>query len=245
MKMIHIPLALALLTRLPLRLPNDWFNRSAQAHWAYPLVGVVLAVILSVIVGILNLLDLEPLITVILMLVASAMMTGAMHYDGLADTLDGFWGGYTQERRLEIMKDSQIGTYGVLGLIFAIALKVIALTVIFHNGDLIAALFVILPLSRAAMLVPMSRLPHARSSGLAHMSGRAKATSMHLAFAMSTVIALILFGWFGIFCAILAYGIGRGMSALAQIKINGQTGDVLGATQQISSIVICCALSIY
>ncbi len=244
MKWLHIPVALSLLTRLPLRLQDSCFEHSPQAHWAYPIVGLVLASLLSVLIGALFWLGLSPQIIALCAIAGAAIMTGAMHLDGLADTLDGFWGGYSPERRLEIMKDSHIGTYGVLGLVCAVLLQWTALSALAQRGELITALFVIMPLSRAAMLVPMSKLPHARASGLAHMSGRAATTAMWIAFGLSAGIAVVLYGGAGVICVLVTYGIAQGISALADRKIGGQTGDVLGATQQITAMAICCVLSV-
>ena len=95
--------------------------------------------------------------------------TGAMHEDGLADTVDGLWGGWTRDRRLEIMKDSHIGTYGVLALIVSAGLRwsVLAGLLTLGAGPVVA----IAVLSRASMPALMAALPNARGDGLAHKVG--------------------------------------------------------------------------
>ncbi|MEM8578904.1 MAG: adenosylcobinamide-GDP ribazoletransferase, partial [Pseudomonadota bacterium] len=110
----HPLLAALLLSRLPLpRVPDAAFAEGARAVWAYPVVGLLLGAFAA---GI-GALAPTPVIGAGLALAAMAMMTGALHEDGLADTADGLWGGQSRARRLEIMKDSRIGAYGVLALI--------------------------------------------------------------------------------------------------------------------------------
>jgi hypothetical protein len=101
-----------------------------------------------------------------------AMVTGALHEDGLADSADGLWGGWDKTRRLAIMKDSHIGTYGVLALILVMLLRWTALAALFAQGTPWAALIAAGALSRAPMAVLMAALPNARGTGLSHSVGR-------------------------------------------------------------------------
>ena len=117
-------LALGLLTRLPLPSTPD-MARGAQAAWAWPLAGLAPAALAALAMTLGSALGVLPGVTAALGLAVSVMVTGAMHEDGLADTADGLWGGWTPERRLEIMKDSRLGTYGVLGLVSAVSLRVL------------------------------------------------------------------------------------------------------------------------
>ena len=109
-------LALGLLTRLPLPSTPD-MARGAQAAWAWPLAGLAPAALAALAMALGSALGVLPGVAAALGLAVSVMVTGAMHEDGLADTADGLWGGWTPERRLEIMKDSRIGAYGVIALI--------------------------------------------------------------------------------------------------------------------------------
>jgi adenosylcobinamide-GDP ribazoletransferase len=117
-------------------------------------------------------LGLPPGIAAGLALGAGILMTGALHEDGLADCADGFWGGHTAERRLEIMKDSRIGAYGVLALILVIGLKWLALAALIEHGALWAAVLVPACSAGAAMAWVMASLPFAREDGLARHVGR-------------------------------------------------------------------------
>ena len=127
-----IKVAFALLTRLPT--PAVKAPVGAEAAWAYPVAGIGLAVLAGCVAHLALWLGLGATIAAALTLGALAFMTGGLHEDGLADSADGLWGGWTRERRLEIMKDSQIGAYGVLALVFTITLRVLALSALFSQG---------------------------------------------------------------------------------------------------------------
>ena len=161
--------ALGLLTRLPL---GHMASRGARAAWAWPLAGAVVAGLAALAGWVAGVLGLTPALVAGLTLATGVAVTGALHEDGLADSADGLWGGWTRERRLEIMRDSRIGTYGVLALVFVTGLRWAALTAIVAAGALLGPLLAAAMLSRAAMAVLMARLPHARTDGLGHGTGR-------------------------------------------------------------------------
>ncbi|MEL7090364.1 MAG: adenosylcobinamide-GDP ribazoletransferase, partial [Pseudomonadota bacterium] len=104
-----VPVAFVLLTRLPIpALPENAFARGAPAVWGYPLVGAVLGACVVAILAMLAAVGVPQMLAAGVGLGAVVMLTGAMHEDGLADSADGLWGGFTADRRLEIMKDSRI-----------------------------------------------------------------------------------------------------------------------------------------
>lgn len=191
--------------------------------------------------GLLALLSgLPPVLAAVVSLGASVMLSGAMHEDGLADTADGFWGGWTAARRLEIMKDSHIGTYGVIALVLSLLARWAALWLLLQQSGAtaLAAIVAAAALSRAAMAGVMWALPNARRSGLAHDVGRMTGRTALLAVAWATGIACLLLGWsaFGALFWLLAATLVMGF--LARARIGGQTGDVLGATQQVTEIAV-------
>lgn len=231
-------LALALLTRLPVHVSS--FERGAHAAWAYPLVGLLtggvagLGGLAALWVGLPT--PLGALIALFILIVP----TGAMHEDGLADTADGLWGGWDRARRLDIMKDSHIGTYGVIALLLSISGRWAAIWMLFESspGMALAGLLVAPMLSRATMPALMAALPHARDHGLSHSTGRPTVATAALGIALAAILGLFLLGW-GIvgalfWAAIVTIVMGR----IAQAKIAGQTGDILGATQQITEIAV-------
>ena len=110
-----ITAALGLLSRLPVRVDTSRATaRGAQAAWAYPIAGLILAALACAIAQIALMLGVPAPLTAGLALASLVIMTGAMHEDGLADSTDGLWGGWDKDRRLAIMKDSHIGAYGVI-----------------------------------------------------------------------------------------------------------------------------------
>ena len=164
------------------------------------------------------------------------MMTGAMHEDGLADTADGFWGGWTVARRLEIMKDSHIGSYGVIALILSLGLRWMALTLLFEAGLALPALIAMGALSRAVMPGLLHALPFAREGGLSRSVGRVSFDTAVLGAALGAILALMALGLAALLLMMTVALSGWGVAALARGKIGGQTGDVLGAAQQVAEV---------
>ena len=231
-----IALALVLLTRLPLpRLPEAAFARQAQAGWAFPLAGLAVALPACALGALASAAGLPPAVAAGLVVVAQVMLTGGMHEDGLADSADGLWGGMTRERRLEIMKDSRIGSYGALALILSAGLRWCALTGLIAGGAWGAVIAAAL-LSRAGLPALMVALPHARPGGLSHAVGRPGRGPAWAAVALALLVALLLTGSAALAAAIWAALAVAGMSALARAKLGGQTGDILGAAQQLAEI---------
>lgn len=241
MALADVRSALSLLTRLPLPYSNA-NPRGAQAAWAWPLVGVVVGAMAALVAAIALALGLSPAVAAALTLAAQALLTGAMHEDGLADTADGLWGGWDKARRLEIMKDSHIGSYGVLALILVTLARWSALSTLLGWGGF-GAIIAVACLSRAPMAVLMAWLPNARSSGLSQLVGRPSAKVAAIAMLISVLICLVFLGWqtFGAILATAFVSIGLGL--VARAKIGGQTGDVLGASQQLAEAAALCALA--
>ena len=238
-----IPLALILLTRLPLpRLPGAVFARQSRAAWAYPVAGLVVGT-LACGVALIAIRAQLPQFAVSTLLVAVLIITtGAMHEDGLADTVDGFWGGYSVERRLEIMKDSHIGTYGILALLLSQLLRITAIMALIGAGLLTGILAACL-FSRALMPALMRALPNARRSGLSHSVGAPPLSAVLAGIGIAVLLALLLLGGSALvpmLCALLASAI---IAHVAKIKIGGQTGDMLGATQQVAEITFLLAMT--
>ncbi|WP_050930201.1 adenosylcobinamide-GDP ribazoletransferase [Aestuariivita boseongensis] len=239
---LDLGVALALLTRLPLpALPKGAFDRQAQASWAFPLVGALLGLLAALVAFAAMDLGLPVWIAAGLVLAVQIILTGALHEDGLADCADGFWGGFAPERRLEIMKDSHIGTYGVLALVLSVGLRWSALSVVIAQAPL--ALVAVAVASRMGLPAMMSALPRARPGGLSDRVGEPPLPSV----AASVLIGLVMIGLATgmtmapiVLAALLAIAL---CGAVAQAKIGGQTGDVLGATQQVTEIACLLALA--
>jgi len=229
-----LPAALVLLTRLPLpTLPDKAFANPARAVWTYPLVGLGLALIIGGVTSLCAAIGLPAPITAGLALGVLVMLTGAMHEDGLADTADGLWGGHDPARRLEIMKDSRIGAYGVLALIVVTGLRWLGFAE--ASWPAIVAAFVV---SRAMMPALMHALPHARGNGLSHSVGAPSLMRVLIGILIAMGMTVALTGLNGLIALCIAGILTAVIGALAQRKIGGQTGDILGATQIIAEVSV-------
>ncbi|MCF6445171.1 adenosylcobinamide-GDP ribazoletransferase [Nereida sp. MMG025] len=230
-----IPASLGLLSRLPVRVDADHaMARSAASAWAYPVAGAIIGALAGGVAWLCLWLGLPAMISAGLTLGAAILITGALHEDGLADCADGFWGGYTVERRLAIMKDSQIGTYGVLALVLSVGLRWLALGSLLPDVNPILTLAAIGAISRATLPTIMHSVQNARSSGLSHQVGRPERNATLVALAIGALASFMLTP---VAIAVMVI-ISLGCILLAKNKINGQTGDTLGATQQLIEVAL-------
>ena len=253
--------SLMFLSRLPIRISNDVAlpDFSKTAH-AFSLAGLIIGLLPAFILWVSLMLGLQSLIASALCVATMVVVTGALHEDGLADVADGFWGGHTRERKLEIMRDSAIGTYGVIALVLGLVLRVLLIAALCDNlGAVWAALsyLAIASLSRLAMLQPWSTLPAARASdstqtdlqpdsagkdkaGLSARYGTPDNATFITAMICSLPALFLLLIFCGIWPTLLALGLMEaiiiGFSALCTRHIQGHTGDTLGATQQLSEL---------
>jgi adenosylcobinamide-GDP ribazoletransferase len=232
--------AFALLTRLPL--PNHRGTGAASA-WAWPLVGAVLGALTAALASLALGLGITPGVTAALVLGAGALLTGGLHEDGLSDTADGLFGGWTRERRLEIMKDSLVGSYGVLALVLVTLARWSALTALLVFGGHWGALVASGALSRVPMALIMALLPNARGEGLSHATGRPSGAVALVGLGLGVGIAVLAVGWATLAMLAVVLGVGVFVSVVAVRRIGGQTGDVLGASQQLAEVAGLAVLS--
>jgi adenosylcobinamide-GDP ribazoletransferase len=232
--------AFALLSRLPL--PNHRATGAASA-WAWPLVGAVLGALGAALASGALWLGVTPGVTAALVLAIGAMLTGGLHEDGLSDTADGLYGGWTRERRLEIMKDSRVGSYGVLALVLVTLARWSALTAVLVYGGHWTALVASGALSRAPMALIMALLPNARGEGLSHATGRPSPATALLALILAMAIAAALTGWAAVPLVFAALAAALWLAFSALRRIGGQTGDILGASQQLAEAACLAVLS--
>jgi adenosylcobinamide-GDP ribazoletransferase len=229
-------LALMMLTRLPAGRFDGDPPAMSEARWALPLAGLPVALIGWAVLAGSAALGMSELVAGLLALAAMVLATGGLHFDGLADFVDGM-GGRDRAQRLEIMRDSRVGSYGALALILAAGLGAAALAglpVSAHGG---AALALAAVGSRLAMLVVLDRLPPARADGLGRSaSGRASGPGAWLPGTLLATLLCLPLGLAGLLAlAVMA------LSALivagrARARLGGQTGDVLGAVQLCAEI---------
>jgi adenosylcobinamide-GDP ribazoletransferase len=231
----EIEAALTFLTRLPFgRAETDAPLPSlADSSWAFPIVGLAIGALGGIAYAIARGLALPALAAALIAVATTALVTGALHEDGLADTADGFGGGTTRETKLEIMRDSRIGTFAVLALIFSIGLRSVAIAEIGLRWHVFAALIAAHALARGVLPAALRRLDPAREDGLGLGAGRPEQNQVLIALAIALAIAVIATGLrTGLSAAIAAAIVAIAIGWLALRQIGGQTGDVLGAIEQ-------------
>ncbi|MBH1966512.1 MAG: adenosylcobinamide-GDP ribazoletransferase [Comamonadaceae bacterium] len=257
----HFLLALQFFTRIPItgRL-GAWVGYSPEmlsASSAYfPAVGWVTGAVAAVMMGLaLAWLPVGPLGALAAALIATlgtVWLTGAFHEDGLADTADGLGGSASRERAMQIMKDSRIGSYGTVALILALGLKVVLLATIAQSGawPAMAAVLAAHVLSRLAPLVVMRSLPYVSDADSAKSKPMAEAvTGAGFRTGCLWSIPALLLIWqahgFGHLVLALLFW----MAAIAYVfrllrrRLQGFTGDTLGAVQQVCELALYLALA--
>jgi adenosylcobinamide-GDP ribazoletransferase len=172
-------------------------------------------------------------------LAAVAVLTGALHEDGLADFCDGVGGGKDRHDRLRIMRDSHIGAFGTLALILAVGLRASLIAAVAVPGGVTAAMIAAGAASRALLPTVMTLVPPARVGGLAAAAGKPGPAATWIALGVAALAAWLCLGFAGGLAAIAAAGAATAAVALlAHRTLGGQTGDVLGACQQAAEIAV-------
>ena len=231
-------LALMLLTRVPAAwLAGPAPVSPARAVWAFPLVGAAIGAAGALVLALCQRAGMPPLLAACWTWAATMVLTGALHEDGLADLADGFGGGRDAARKLEIMRDSRIGSYGALALVLSTAVRVAAIASL--DGRAGPALIAAGALSRGSMAVPLLLLAPARpeGQGAAMRDGGAR---RWIACGLSVRVAVLSVKHGGA-AAVAALMAGLAMTALARCQIGGFTGDVLGGCAVVSE---CAALTL-
>jgi adenosylcobinamide-GDP ribazoletransferase len=232
--------ALQLMTTLPLNSTQshkpDWLMRAAKY---FPAVGAIVGLVCALVFFFTSMLWNNAL-PALLAVVTGILLTGALHEDGLSDTADGLGGGASAEARLVIMKDSSIGAYGALALGLSVAIRVTALAALpplFGACTLVA-------MHAAARFTPIAvfrALPPARSRSTKFDYSGERPTAFEVVVALLIVaVALVPLA----FWSVPAVGAGLAVGALLAIilcrlarkLVNGYTGDILGAVEQVFEI---------
>src|SRR6266513_1256960 len=183
--------AVAFLTRLPMPHPMGQMPANfVRAHRMFPLVGAAIGGAVGLLFLGMRAVGVPDLAAAALALGASTILTGALHEDGLADVADGFGGGRDTAAKLEIMRDSRLGTYGALILMVSFVTKLSALAAL-PDAIVVQSLIAAHALARGVLPVMSMRLSYARKDGLAANAGRPDMTTAGTAGALALVIALM------------------------------------------------------
>jgi cobalamin 5'-phosphate synthase/cobalamin synthase len=239
--------AIAFLTRLPApsRVAFGAKEIGRSARW-FPLIGLVIG---GCLVAALQLFTLvfPPLLTAFLIAAIDALLTGALHLDGLADTADGFGGGRSREDVLRIMRDHAIGSYGAVALVLVIAVKATALAAMIDRHRAVAWLALMPMLGRWSVVLLSAMQPYARRSdqdgappggSVSDFVGRVE---LIVASATALPIAYVLVGLRGLAAALLVLAVSGIWGWYCRRRIGGITGDTLGASVEISEALVLLA----
>ncbi len=234
--------AVRFLSLLPVPGSTQLFNKDEVAPRLvvgceyFPLVGLLLALLLWLFVLILT--PLVPQLVLAALLVAAlVILTGGLHLDGLMDSCDGLFGGSTRERKLEIMRDSRVGSFGALAAICILLLK-FALFASIRARSLPLTLLIALPSARWAMVLALRVFPGARPTGLGAAFHQVVTTKRLLLASIVALAIVLIAGQFlglivwitvGITSLILGFWITR--------SIGGLTGDSYGAIEEVAEVV--------
>lgn len=227
------------LTRIPVPgLPVETEPGSlAGAARAFPVVGIGIGLAAALVFVIATFIGLSVWIAAVLAVGTQLLVTGALHEDGLSDVADGFGGGTGRDRKLEIMRDSRIGSYGVAALVLALTVRVAALAALPGTLSVAAALVAAGALSRSAMVLLLRWLTPARQDGLGAEAGVPDTMGVAVASVIAVAVALIVLGpGAGIVVMLAALAAAAVIGWLARRQIGGHSGDVLGASQQAAEI---------
>lgn len=227
-----VAVAFQFLTRFPVPQIPVGPGDLRRATAAFPLVGAAVAAV-AVAVRAAG----EPLIGVtpatILAVAATVAATGAFHEDGLADTFDGLWGGWTPERRVEIMRDSRLGTYGATALVVALLLQV-SLTAPLGMADFARGMVAGHVLGRASVLLAVRWLApyHDHGSG-AQVAEPVGPAGTAVALLTTAAVLVVTFGTWAPVPVVAGVLVLAALRRATRRRIGGLTGDVLGAGQQL------------
>lgn len=244
------------LTRIPVKLNQyqpQWLHQSSR-H--FPAVGIIVGVLCALVYWLASI-AVNPLVAAVVSTAFGIKLTGAFHEDGLADTCDGLGGGLTRERTLSIMKDSRLGTYGTLGLVCALLIK-ISLLAAMPIMTAVVALIVAHCASRLlciGMIVLMpygGEVEHAKAKPMAQQMTRLQWLASSLWIIVLLILLFLIFPEamrqisFGNWLLALLFAVAAVlyMYRLLMRRLQGYTGDGLGATQQLTEVAIYAGLAI-
>jgi adenosylcobinamide-GDP ribazoletransferase len=252
--------ALSLLTRLPVRARWDDAVLPGRALAAYPLVGAVIGALL---IGLGWLLTagwigevtggsapgLSPLLAAALILAAWAAITGMLHLDGWADCCDALIAPLSRERRLEVLKDPRLGSFGGAGLILLLLVKLAATAELLAStaDNRFTALlpFLLAPvLGRWAIVIAAAAFPLARRDGMGASFTRGLDRREIVIATLTAAVACLAAGWIGLALWAAATLILFALARLATARLGGLTGDVYGAIIELAETVVLVAAAL-
>ena len=237
-----ILLALTFFTRIPIHFTVKYHRTLMQACWCFPLIGASIGLVGGTFLYLLLIIQIPVAISAVITICFIIVLTGALHEDGLADTVDGLGGGEDKKSKIEKMRDSRIGSYGVLAILLLTLIKLNAIISLATEKPYEIAILSIIcahSLSRFSIIViPYFSIP-ASNEGLARYAGKPATLGFIGSFLLTSILILILLPFDqAILSAVLAILVAGAVGLLANFQIKGYTGDILGAAQQVSEVTV-------
>jgi len=237
--------AIMFFTRIPVKIMGEYSSDMLNKASKYlPFIGYIVGAISALVFYISNIYFSDS-IAIIFSMITAILTTGAFHEDGLADTFDAFGGGWTKEKKLEIMKDSRIGTYGSVALIIALLFKLVLISE-FTSEKIVFVILVSHILSRLSPVVLIYFMNYVRIDS----SSKSKPVGNGISFIellVATAFAIIPLFYFDYHILYLIPVVILTQIFLAlwfKKHLEGYTGDALGASQQLTELVILLTLVI-
>lgn len=226
--------ALGFLTSFPVRTPVPRPGDLGRAGVWFPIVGIILGAILAGAHYALNQVF-SPLLSAALIVATWAALTGGLHLDGLADCGDGLLAAVSRERRLEIMRDPRLGTFGGAALMLHLLLKTLAIASL--PVPAIMAFLLAPAIARWAILI-VAVQPSARPGGLGEAFQQGVNRSVYAGAAVVPIVLIVLGGRRALIAAIVAHLGAMLIAQAARSRLGGVTGDVLGLTAEVSELIV-------
>lgn len=233
----ELKMAFSFLTRLPVKNSENWDEAAfSRATRFYPLVGLVLGALAAAVAWVFAFV--HPNLAALATIIAVIALSGGLHLDGYMDTCDGIFASRGRERALEIMKDSHVGAFGVIGVVVLLLSKYVLYGLIIGEGRFLAAIAVALVFSRWMLSIGLIYFPSARAEGLGVTVKRHVAKSSFLwGLVLLLLIALVSRGWLLLFVLALATLTMVVIASLISRFLGGLTGDVYGAMAELADPV--------
>jgi adenosylcobinamide-GDP ribazoletransferase len=234
--------AIVLLTRIPLGAESHPSSLTGIAPW-FPVVGALVGLIVAGVYAVLYP-WMPSLLAAPIAVLAGIGVTGAFHEDGLADTFDALGAGASREQALAVMRDSRLGTYGVVALTGSVLLRVVALGSM-GPWSALAGLVAAHALARSGSVVLMATTPPARTEGLGR-SGVVGADTRGAVVAVVIGLALtvLALGWWAVGAGMLVALTTLTIRRMSLRRLDGITGDGLGAGEQLGEVSVMVLVSV-
>ncbi len=230
-------LALSFLTTLPVRAPAGPEGSLGRAAPWFPAVGALVGALLAVAWWGLSF-AFPPTLSALLVVALWAALTGGLHLDGLADCGDGMLAAQPPERRLEIMRDPRLGTFGAISLVLYLLLKVFAVAALSQASPAGYVSLLLAPALARWLLLIVARQPSARPGGMGAAFSQGLTPGAIGVAAVLPAILAVLGGWQGLAAIVAAVLVAGVIMLAARARLGGVTGDVLGLTVELTELAV-------